>query len=99
MKSKLIDKYKSISKTIVRLDTISTLIDNYYKSKLVPQNSLLSNYATYQDQIKTNRQAALVKLSTLQNIVTDFNCTTSKDEIKKFKNQLGGKGLILLLLT
>lgn len=87
LKTRLTNKYKDTSKIVVRLNTISTLTDSYYQTKLMPKNTL-SDYSKYQDQIQTTRQEALVKLSSLQNIIVDFDCASAKNKLVSFKNTI-----------
>lgn len=86
LKSKLVSKYKDISKAVVRLDTISTLTNHYYQTQLLPKNKRLPGYLNSNSQTKTTRQAALVKLSSLQSIANNLSCANARNQLENFKN-------------
>lgn len=88
LKTKLLTKYKSVSKVFIRLDTISALTANYYQTQLTAKGHLLPGYSIFNEQSKTARQASLVQLSSLQNVVNNLSCANAKKQTEDFKNTI-----------
>ncbi len=86
LKPKLMNKYKNVSKTFVRLDTISTLTNNYYQTKLIPKGRVFQEFTRYNNQVNITRQTSLITLSSLQSIANNINCTNAKEQIENFKS-------------
>ncbi len=71
-------------------DSISTRIQNYYLTKLVPQGKVLPNYDALVLEIQTNKNTLAPLLETVKTDVANFKCDGDdpKGQLDQFKEDM-----------
>lgn len=61
-----------------RLDTIVTMVENFYTNKLVPQGKTLSNYGSLVSDVNTKKAAMLPLVDKVKSDSSALTCTNDK---------------------
>jgi len=73
-----------------KFDAISGRVETYYTSKVVPSGKTVANYDSLVADINNKKAAVGTALTTAQNAVTGFSCTSSdpKGQLTQFRQDM-----------